>query len=458
MAKSVHTFDDYVSVLRRSRLVEETLLDRIVAEFSRRAEGAPQAWTPLAERLLADRLITRWQHAHLKEGRSKGFYLGRYKLQSFLGTGGMSTVYLALHTLMGREVALKVLMEGQVESTTLERFRRECRAIAALDHPNIVRAHDFDSDGKFHYLVMEFVPGQDLQAIVEKHGPLSDRQAADFARQAALGLSHAHHMGFIHRDIKPANLLISTKRVVKILDMGVAKITELDHTKLTIDNQQNLLGTVDFLAPEQALDSHAVDARADIYSLGCTLYFCLTGEPPFNVGTQAQRLLAHQIQPVPDIRRKRQHVSPGLIDICLKMLAKKPERRYANASAVAEALQAWLDSGDDAGPDPSVIEASQNRNASTNDTRDSKGQGTVAVSQPMVRITCTACQSRFGAPPQKTARKIKCPHCGAVLVLPATDDESGTAESGTAESGTAESDPPTPPKAADHPESVNTVE
>jgi eukaryotic-like serine/threonine-protein kinase len=228
------------------------------------------------------------------------------------------------------------------DSSYLARFHREAQAAAALDHRNIVRAYDVDNDGSNHYLVMEYIEGRDLQHIVKEDGPLGYVAAAEYIRQAADGLAHAHEAGLIHRDVKPANLLVDRKNVVKILDLGLARFTDEDKASLTVAYDENVLGTADYLAPEQALDSHGVDARADIYGLGCSLYFLLTGHPPFPDGSLPQRLMMHQKQPPPSIYRDRPDAPPDLVDICLKMMAKKPERRYQSAAEVAQVLAQWL--------------------------------------------------------------------------------------------------------------------
>ena len=236
----------------------------------------------------------------------------------------MSHVYLAEHTLMQRRVAIKVLPKNRVEdSSYLGRFHREARAAAALDHRNIVRAYDIDNDGDVHFLVMEYVEGSDLQSVVKEQGPLDYARAADYIRQAAKGLHHAHQAGLIHRDVKPANLLVDPHNVVKLLDLGLARFTEDQLASLTVAYDENVLGTADYLAPEQAINSHGVDGRADIYSLGCSFYYLLTGQPPFPEGTLPQRLAMHQKSPPPDIRLKRPDAPQDLIDICLRMMAKK---------------------------------------------------------------------------------------------------------------------------------------
>ena len=429
MAKSVQSFDEYADLVRKSGIVEKNRLEAILSAFEQMPEGRPSDSFILAKRLMEDKLVTPWQNSHLLGGRSKGFFLGKYKLLNFLGTGGMSTVYLAEHIMMRRQVAIKVLLGAQVEQSRLERFHRECRAIAGLDHPNIVRAHDFDSDGKFHYLVMEFVEGCDLQSLVEKQGPLPHAEAADYIRQAADGLQHAHEAGMIHRDIKPANLLRDAKGVIKILDMGVARITNRDEVSLTLAGDEGMLGTVDYLSPEQALDSHNVDVRADIYSLGCTLYFLLTGNPPFSTGTQAQRLLAHQVQQPKAVSEIRQDVPSALIDICNRMIAKKPDDRYQTAGEVSRAL-ASRSNGDSTAREEntSVIEASQSSSqqrtsAASTDTEVNSQQKTLAKIDGSVRTACTGCGAQFKAPSSAIGKRVRCPRCQAVFPVTASDPE-----------------------------------
>ncbi|MCK5557956.1 MAG: serine/threonine protein kinase, partial [Candidatus Hydrogenedentes bacterium] len=325
-------------------MVEKDRLVALLRELKRESDGHSITDTDfVAGRIVEAGLLTRWQVDKLLEGRHKGFFLGKYKLLGHLGTGGMSSVYLAEHVLMQRQVAIKVLPQNRVEDTSyLARFHREAQAAASLDHRNIVRAYDVDSEGSIHYLVMEYVEGRDLQQIVQKDGPLEYVVAAEYARQAAEGLAHAHLAGLIHRDVKPANLLVTPKNVVKLLDLGLARFTGEDKASLTVAYDENVLGTADYLAPEQALDSHGVDSRADIYGLGCSFYFLLTGHPPFVGGTLPQRLMMHQKQPPPDIQLDRPDAPQDLIDICLKMMAKKPGDRYQSAAETADALAKWL--------------------------------------------------------------------------------------------------------------------
>ena len=336
--------DSFLDLVRRSELVDRDQLNRVLLALKEEAHGEPIHDTEfVASRLVEAGLLSRWQADRLLEGRYKGFFLEKYKLLGHLGTGGMSSVYLAEHVLMHRRVAIKVLPKQRVNNTSyLARFRREAEAIAALDHRNVVRAYDIGNVNDIHYMVMEYVEGQDLQTLVKEQGVLDYARAADFIRQAAAGLEHAHRAGLIHRDIKPANLLVDRHNVVKVLDLGLARFTREDQASLTVAYDENVLGTADYLAPEQAIDSHGVDARADIYSLGCSLYFLMTGSPPFPDGTLPQRLMMHQKSPPPDIRDRRPDAPDDLLEICLKMMAKKPSARYQSAQEVADALADWL--------------------------------------------------------------------------------------------------------------------
>jgi len=336
--------ESFLGLVRKSELVDQGQLEKVLVALKEETPGKPIEEAELvASRLVQARLLTRWQADSLMEGRYKGFFLAKYKLLSLLGAGGMSHVYLAEHALMHRRVAIKVLPKKRVnDSSYLARFRLEARAIAALDHRNIVRAYDIDNVDDIHYMVMEYVEGRDLQTLVTEEGVLDYPQAADYIRQAAEGLEHAHQAGLIHRDIKPGNLLLDVHKVVKVLDLGLARFSGDDKASLTVAYDENVLGTADYLAPEQAIDSHGVDCRADIYSLGCTLYFVLTGRPPFPDGTLPQRLMMHQKIAPPDIRDRRPDAPDDLIEICVKMMAKKPSARYQSAQEVADVLADWL--------------------------------------------------------------------------------------------------------------------
>jgi serine/threonine-protein kinase len=335
----------FLDLVKRSGLVDKGRLAEALATAKSQGQKVDNA-EQIATALLQAGLLTSWQSEKLLEGRHKGFFLGKYKLLGHLGSGGMSSVYLAEHTLMGRRVAIKVLPQKRVnDSSYLPRFYREARAAAALHHPNIVLAHDVDHDNDIHYLVMEYVNGRDLQNVVKQDGRLSYEDAANYIYQAAQGLQHAHDAGLIHRDIKPANLLVDQKGVVKLLDLGLARFSEDDEkASLTVAHEENVLGTADYLAPEQALNSHNVDHRVDIYSLGCTLYFLLTGHPPFPEGTLAQRIMKHYTEEPPSLYIDRPDAPRELVEICTKMMAKKPELRFQSAAEVVQAVGQWLQS------------------------------------------------------------------------------------------------------------------
>lgn len=336
----------FLEVLQKSKLVGETRFNEILAELRAKHNGElPEDTEAVAQAFIDAGQITRWHCDKLFDRKYKGFFLGKYKLLGHIGTGGMSSVYLAEHQLMQQRRAIKVLPRHRVEdSSYLARFHLEAQATASLDHRNIVRAYDVDNDGDMHYLVMEFVPGKDLNTIVKDRGTdfLDYRVVADYLAQAAEGLQHAHENNLIHRDVKPANVLVDDKGTVKVLDLGLALFSNDERASLTIAHNENVLGTADFLAPEQAVNSHEVDRRADIYGLGCTMYYVLTGHPPFPEGTLAQRILKHQTEMPPDIRKERPDCPEELVRICVKMMQKKPERRYQTAREVVDALRNWL--------------------------------------------------------------------------------------------------------------------
>ncbi|HEY1068737.1 MAG TPA: serine/threonine-protein kinase [Pirellulales bacterium] len=334
--------ETYTQVLRASGLVKDDQLNKYVKELQQIAPHRALDSKQLSEYLLKNNAITTWHHSKLVKGCSKGFFIGRYKLLAHLGTGGMSRVYLAVHTMMKRQVAIKVLNQKLTESEShLTRFLRESQAAAALDHPNVVRAYDVDCDRNLYYFVMEYVEGPTLQALVEQQGGLDYDYAADYIRQAALGLHHAHEAHLVHRDIKPGNLLVNKQGIVKVLDLGMVRLSAEEVKSITIQFNESMLGTADYLAPEQALDSHNVDRRADIYSLGCTFYFMLTGHPPFNEGSMAMRLMRHQSEEPPAISKDRPDVPEELVRICSKMMAKSVEDRYQTSAEVAADVAKW---------------------------------------------------------------------------------------------------------------------
>ena len=308
--------------------------------------GLPAAKRPtttkqLAREMLRQGLITKFQAQGVYQGKTRGLVVGNYAVLDKLGQGGMGQVYTAQHRKMKRVVAIKMLPSASIKSPEIvKRFQREVQAAAKLSHPNIVAAYDADEAAGVHFLVMEYVDGQDLTALVKKQGPLSVAQAVDCTVQAAQGLEYAHQQGVIHRDIKPANLLLDRSGMVKILDMGLARLENaVGGSDDGLTNSGYLMGTLDYMAPEQALDTHHADARSDVYSLGCTLHYLLTGRAPFHGDTVTKKILAHREEPVPSLRAKRKDVPEWLDQAFQRMLAKKPADRPQTMGEVMTQLQ-----------------------------------------------------------------------------------------------------------------------
>ncbi len=333
-----------IELVEKSRLAEPLVLQKALDEIRNEHGGSlPEDPVELAKALQKQKIVTRWHCEKLLRGKYKGFFLGKHKLLGHIGSGGMSSVYLAEHMKMHDLRAIKVLPQSKLgKSSYLARFQQEAKAIASLNHPNIVRAHDIDNEGDNHYIVMEYVNGDDLQTMVKKKGPLPFDKVAEYSAQIAHGLQHAHDIGLIHRDVKPANVLINSDGKVKLLDLGLALFSDDSQASLTMDFNDKVLGTADYLAPEQALNSHKVDHRADLYGLGCTMYFLLTGHAPFPDGTIAQRIAKHQKEMPKEIRKIRPECPGELEGICWKLMQKEPKFRYASAQQTAEVLEAWL--------------------------------------------------------------------------------------------------------------------
>ncbi len=336
------TVPEFIEIVRKSGLVGD---DKLRPEIDRWGTDVAAPTTPeqAATQLLNSGVITRFQARQFKLGRYKRFTIaGKYRLLELLGVGGMGAVYLCEHVFMKRLVAIKVLpVEKLADPSNLERFYREARAVAALDHPNIVRAYDIDKADNLHFLVMEYVDGTSLQEIVARYGPVDATRAAHYIAQAAVGMHHGHLLSLVHRDIKPGNLLLDRTGVIKLLDMGLARFFNDKDDNLTARFDDNcVLGTADYLAPEQAI-SNVVDIRADIYALGGTFYFMLTGQSPVPEGTVAAKLVFHQTSEPKSVTDFRSDVPPGMLAVLKKMMKKKPEERYQTPLEVAEALAEW---------------------------------------------------------------------------------------------------------------------
>jgi len=332
--------DEFLRVTRASGLVDSDRLDEAISPWKGVTGPVPEA---CIQAIIDKGLLTTWQLEQLRKGKHKGFVLGKYKLLRLLGQGGMSSVYLAEHMTLHNKVAIKVLPVKRVDQTSyLARFEREAHASARLNHPHIARAFDLDTSGSIHFIVMEYIDGTDLYARVKQEGKLPVREAADFIRQAALGLHYAHEEGLVHRDIKPANLMVDKRGHVKILDLGLVLANDDEDAALTKEHDEKVLGTADYLSPEQARDSHKADPRSDIYSLGCTLYYLLVGKAPFAKGSLAERIRAHMNEPAPNLLDARPDVPAAIVELYFRMMEKHPDARQQTAQEVADSLASWL--------------------------------------------------------------------------------------------------------------------
>lgn len=318
-----------------SGLATEDEARGILAQYVPRATSAEE----LAEALIAGRELTPFQARRILRQQGASLKLGNYLLIDLLGKGSMGVVYQARHRRMDRIVALKVLPARLSQKPGLiERFQREVKAVARLSHPNIVVAHDADEVDGVNYYVMEYVDGMDLATLVKRNGVMSVQQAADLIRQAARGLGYAHDHKVVHRDVKPANLLLDTEGQLKILDMGLARIEDEIGKLAELTGSGLIVGTVDFMSPEQGMNTHSADARSDIYSLGATLWNLLTAKPLYGGETLTQRMHGHQNSPIPSLRDARPDVPEWLELIFRRMVAKRPDDRYQSMSEVVTAL------------------------------------------------------------------------------------------------------------------------
>ena len=318
-----------VETLGRNQLLEAEQL----AELNRSLPSRPDDPLALARELLQRGWLTPYQINQLFQGHGADLVLGHFLLLQRLGEGGMGQVFKAREMRLGRIVALKVLRKERIgKAGMVHRFHQEIQAAAHLSHPNIVHAYDAEQIGESHVFAMEYVEGIDLSRLVKQSGPLPVMQGCEYVRQAALGLQHIHENGMVHRDIKPANLMrTNAGDAIKILDMGLARLREEEGEESKANRLTQLgvvMGTIDFIAPEQALDSRRADIRSDLYSLGCTLYFLLSGQSPFPVEEPMAKLLAHSCEAAVPLEQMRAEVPACVSAIADKLMAKRPDQRY----------------------------------------------------------------------------------------------------------------------------------
>lgn len=339
MSVSALTRETLLQLIRDSGLVSDRHLNECLAQCK---SNDPNT---ILSHLLRAGHITEYHGRELYAGRNKGFIIGKYKVLKPLATGGMGVVLHCEHVHMRHQVAIKLLpKELNEDSSAVARFYREARAVAAVKHPNVVQAFDVGLEGNWHCMVMEYVDGINLHKLVSGFGALSELRVAHYMAQAAAGLQCIMTSGLVHRDLKPGNLILSKDNVIKVLDLGLARFLDQRADDLTrqLDNAQ-VLGTADFISPEQALHSHNVDIRADIYSLGMSAYFLLTAKFPFRIPTITGKLMSHQMKMPKPLRSRNPDVSRQMEAIITRMIQKKPGDRYRTPQEVIDALQPWLE-------------------------------------------------------------------------------------------------------------------
>lgn len=326
-----------------SGLVTQDELDEAVEllRASSRKHGKPISDERLAKKLIALGRLNKWQAEQLRGGRTK-FKLGPYHIIDSIGRGGMGHVYKAEHSIMGRVVAVKVLPPEKSTPEAIESFAREIRTQAQLDHENLVRAYDAGHDLKVHFLVTEYVPGLDLRRLIRRQGRLSMKSAASIITQAARGLGYAHSRGLIHRDVKPGNLLVTPDGHTKVSDLGLAGY--FSESEQTDARGHKVVGTADYLAPEQITTPERPNPVSDIYALGCTLYYAVTGKVPFPGGTPSEKARKHRQDPPLDPRRLNSELSDEFVEVIADMMAKTPAERIPTAADVIARLAPWVDS------------------------------------------------------------------------------------------------------------------
>lgn len=324
-----------------SGLVTQEQFDQAIAA-ARKSALIPSEVTEVDDNIIAAKLIelkflTAYQAEQIKAGRTK-FNLGPYNITDLIGHGGMGHVFKGVHRMMGRECAVKVLPLHKATDDAVNNFMREIRTQAQLDHPNLVRAYDAGVDGKVHYLVTEFVPGMDLRRLVRSQGPLTQQQAASVVLQAARGLAEAHKRGLIHRDVKPGNILVTPEGIAKVSDLGLAGFIEEAERD---PRAGKVVGTADYLSPEQIRSPRDITTVSDIYSLGCTLYYCVCGKVPFPGGTARDKARRHCEETPWHPRRFNPELHEEFVDVIADMMEKDPARRIQTCEEVVARLEQW---------------------------------------------------------------------------------------------------------------------
>lgn len=351
----VPTAEGFLKTVLKSGLLDRGQLQEALRDVDKSRRDDPRA---LAEHLVRKGKLSRFQAGKILRGRGKGLILASYQVLSPIGRGGMSTVYLARDDRSGELVALKMLPPSRwrKEERLLARFQREMELSRRVAHPHLAWTYESGFCLGVYYIAMEYIPGKNLSKVVAENGPLKVPRAARLMAEVASGLEHAHNQGLIHRDLKPSNIMITPNDHAKVLDLGLALMEGEEAEQSVIGGQGYIVGTMDYIAPEQTTDATGVDGRADIYSLGCTLYFALTGQPPFPGGSGRDKVRRHRQEEPRPLRELAPDVPAGFAQLLERMMAKDPAQRPPSAVAVEEELRSWatedavlpLDSREDA--------------------------------------------------------------------------------------------------------------
>jgi serine/threonine protein kinase len=336
--------DQFARAAERSGLVPADVLSHERAALPAAGEGDPEAAVALAKRLIDRGALTGYQARKLLAGATRGFFLGGYRILKRLGEGGMGKVYLAVRDADGHKVAIKVLPPKLASESqqALKRFLREMDLSRRARHPNLARTLDVGVEGGVHFMVLEYIPGDSLYHLVkERGGPLRVPDAARYFVKVLDGLEAAHAAGLVHRDIKPSNLMVTPQGDAKVLDLGLARAMEDDEKPLT--NPNTVLGTLDYASPEQLSDASKVDARSDLYSVGCTLYFTLCGHAPFEGGDVVNKIYKHRMEEAAPLEEQARGVPSAFAAIVRKLMSKAPGDRYQSAAELRADLARWTD-------------------------------------------------------------------------------------------------------------------
>lgn len=332
---------DFLKLLEKSKLMDAAQIKQAVSKYDLLSKTETR---DVAQVLVNNRVLTPYQGERLLEGRYRGFIIDRYRIREVLGAGGMGCIYIAEDTVEKKKVAIKVMSaEHEIDPGMLTRMKLEARAGMKLRHPNIVRTFRFDQTGAATYMIMELVRGVSLHELIALSGCIPYRMACDMMIQMASGLHVAHQNGIIHRDVKPANFLVEPDGTVKVLDFGLALLHDNTEEEFTLKMifGHDCLGTPDFIAPEQSLDSGSVNAAADIYGLGCTLYLMLSGQLPFPLKTTDEKLLAQRTKKPRPLASLAPKVPAEVIAVVDRMMRKNPDQRYQDCTELITALKPY---------------------------------------------------------------------------------------------------------------------